>query len=150
MSTPLKAQLTDLDDPLAPARSTAPAPVTRASADASASKRSPSTAKPAQTRSRASTRRPAAERPVSVPPAAPPTAGSSLADEQLVAVFARVPESLSDALADTVRTLNAGRARRARVSQQDVVGALLARYTTQQQADELSELVDGYRQRIRR
>lgn len=72
----------------------------------------------------------------------------SLADEPLVAVFARMPESLSERLADTVRALNAGRSRRARVSQQDVLGALVDHHATADPGA-LTELVDAYRQRIR-
>jgi hypothetical protein len=61
-----------------------------------------------------------------------------------------MPESLSDRLAEGVRALNAGRPRRGRVTQQDLLGALVERYVTPDAPEPLGELVDGYRQRIRR
>lgn len=122
-------QLADLDDPLAPrppAARSAPAP-------ASASR----------------ARKPPAGRAV----APRGQRGASLADEELVAVFARVPESLSAALADAVRRVNAERSRRDRVSQQDLMGALLDRYLASGDGlttGDLSELADAYRARLRR
>lgn len=129
-------RLVDLDDPLQPRAEPTALPMPARAGDSSA---------PAAPRARSSipTEKNAA-------PAAPITAPDTLADEQLVAVFARVPESLSDQLADTVRALNAGRARRARVSQQDIVGALLEHYATPAKPAELNVLVDDYRRRIRR
>jgi hypothetical protein len=131
-------RLVDLDDPLQPR--SAPAVVTAPQAPPADS------APPAKPRRRPRSS-PATDK---TPPATPAPSASTLADEQLVAVFARVPESLSDRLADTVRALNTGRARRARVSQQDIVGALLERYATPVAPDELTALVDDYRQRLRR
>ena len=128
--------LADLDDPLAPRRESPPAPAREA-------------ASPAATRRRTKTKRltqqtPAARTAVSAPSA------PSLVDEQLVAVFARVPESVSDRLADGVRALNAGRPRRGRVSQQDLLGAIVDHYVRPDEPAALGELVDAYRQRIRR
>lgn len=132
MSPLTPPKLVDLDDPLAPRPAPAPAAST------------PSTRK-----------RPAARaprKPPSAPPAASPSAPSparTLAEEPLLAVFARLPESLSDRLADGVRALNEGRPRRGRVSQQDLLGALVDRYVTPADTRELAALVDDYRQRIR-
>jgi len=128
--------LVDLDDPLAPRRAPAPTPSAEPAPAPPARRRSPS-------RARAAAERP----PVTEPP--PTTPAHSLADEPLVAVFARMPESLSERLADTVRALNAGRSRRARVSQQDVLGALVDHHATADDPVALAELVDAYRQRIR-
>ena len=131
--------LIDLDDPLQPARR-APEPPAQPAAAAAA------TETPTKPRRR-TPRRPAA----SNTPAPAPTQ-RTLADEELVAVFVRVPASISDRLADTITALNAGRARRARISQQDLVGALLDRYATTElarDAPELTALVDEYRQRVR-
>jgi hypothetical protein len=133
MSSLPTPKLVDLDDPLAPrrepARSAAPTsqPAPAAPAPASAP------AKPA--------RRPA-RRPRENAESAP-RASSSLADEPLVAVFARMPESLSDRLADGVRELNVGRPRRSRISQQEVVGALVEKYVTPGDSKALAELVDA-------
>jgi hypothetical protein len=131
-------KLADLDDPLAPRRERGPAAV-------------PAPARPA-TRRRRTPPDGATPKETSAPPtAAPtPTVAPSLADEQLVAVFARIPESLSDRLVEGVRALNAGRPRRGRVSQQELLGALVERYVTPDAPAALSELVDAYRQRIRR
>jgi hypothetical protein len=128
-------RLADLDDPLAPRRDTLPAPA-------------PQAPRPAAQRARATTKKPTQQ----TPPAqtqTPVPAVQTLADEQLVAVFARMPESLSDRLADGVRALNAGRPRRGRVSQQDVLGALVDQYVRPDQPAPLRELVDVYRRRIR-
>jgi hypothetical protein len=128
-------RLADLDDPLAPRRETLPAPARQAT-------------RPAAQRARATTKPPTQQ----TPPAqtqTPAPAVPTLADEQLVAVFARMPESLSDRLADGVRALNAGRPRRGRVSQQDVLGALVDQYVRPDQPAPLRELVDAYRRRIR-
>lgn len=123
-------KLVDLDDPLAPRREPeAPSPTPQAPRRAAA--KPPATQKAPR-------------------PAAPPTDSPSLADDPLVAVFARLPEGLSDRLADGLRALNAGRPRRARISQQEVLGALVDRYVTPDEVGELGELVDGYRRRIRR
>jgi hypothetical protein len=65
-------------------------------------------------------------------------------------VFARLPESLSDRLGESLRALNVGRRRRGRVSQQDLLGALVDHYVTPDDPAALVELVDAYRQRIRR
>ena len=134
MSPLTPPKLVDLDDPLAPRPAPAPAPA--------ASSPTP--------RTRAAARAP--RKPRSTPPATPPSTPSpprTLADEPLVAVFARLPESLSDRLADGVRALNEGRPRRGRVSQQDLLGALVDRYVTPKDTRELGALVDDYRQRVR-
>lgn len=131
--------LVDLDDPLQPARH-APQP-SQPPATAPRGVGVPQT-KP---RRRDTPRRTATEA-----PAAPER--RSLAEEELVAVFVRVPTSISDRLAATVTALNAGRPRRTRISQQDLVGALLDRYATTElarDAPELTALVDDYRQRVR-
>jgi hypothetical protein len=126
-------KLADLDDPLAPRREPAkgaPAAATR----------------PATTQRRRATPRP--QQPAAPVAAAPP----SLAGDALVAVFARLPESLSDGLADAVRAVNAGRPRRGRVSQQDLLGAIVDRYITSDVGlppGELGQLVDAYRARLR-
>jgi hypothetical protein len=135
-------KVVDLDDPLAPRRALAPAP--------QEPDPSPAPGEPPVSPKRQRPRRPPA-RADRAP--APPLPAPSLADEQLVAVFARMPESLSDRLAEGVRALNAGRPRRGRVTQQDLLGALVERYVTPDVPEplgELVELVDGYRQRIRR
>jgi hypothetical protein len=142
MSSLPTPKLVDLDDPLAPRREPArsatptsqPAPAAPAPAQASAP------AKPA--------RRPARRARESAESA--PQASSSLADEPLVAVFARMPESLSDRLAEGVRELNVGRPRRSRISQQEVLGALVEKYVTPGASKALAELVDAYRARTRR
>jgi hypothetical protein len=133
--------LVDLDDPLQPARRT-PEPPSEPSATETP------TAGDTQTkpRRRAKQRRGAAQAAVVAP------AARQLAEEELVAVFVRVPASISDRLAATITTLNAGRPRRARISQQDLVGALLDRYATTElarDAPELAALVDDYRNRVR-
>jgi hypothetical protein len=131
--------LVDLDDPLQPARRT-PEPPAQPAAAATTTK-TPNT--PTRTR-----RRP----PRAASEAAPAPAPRTLADEELVAVFVRVPTSISDRLAATITALNAGRPRRARISQQDLVGALLDRYATTElarDAPELTALVDDYRRRVR-
>lgn len=131
--------LVDLDDPLQPARR-APEPPAEPAA-AAATTKTPNT--PTRTR-----RRP----PRAASEAPPAPAPRTLADEELVAVFVRVPTSISDRLAATITALNAGRPRRARISQQDLVGALLDRYATTElarDAPELTALVDDYRQRVR-
>jgi hypothetical protein len=128
--------LVDLDDPLQPA----PRP-SEPSKPAAAGP--PAGAPPATT-----TRRRSAK-PRTAPAAA---ARPSLAEQELVAVFARVPTSISDRLAATITALNVGRPKRARISQQDLVGALLDRYATTElarDAPELTALVDDYRQRMR-
>lgn len=122
-------KLADLDDPLAPRREPPPPPA------------------PAPAREAPAGRLYAAPQQTPVVGSATPTA---LADEQLVAVFARIPESLSDRLADGVRALNVGRPRRGRVSQQDLLGALVEHYVTPDALGALGALVDDYRQRIRR
>ena len=128
--------LVDLDDPLQPA----PRPSQRS--------KSPAAAPPAAA-DQATTTTP---RRASKPRAATPALATPLAEEELVAVFVRVPTSISDRLAATIAALNAGRPRRARISQQDLVGALLDRYATPElarDAPELTALVDDYRQRVR-
>ena len=132
--------LVDLDDPLQPA----PRP---------SQPRTPAAAAPpaAGTKQATTTRRRGATPRRAAAPAAV-AAGPSLAEEELVAVFVRVPTSISDRLAATIAALNAGRPRRARISQQDLVGALLDRYATTElarDAPELTTLVDDYRQRVR-
>ena len=87
------------------------------------------------------------------PPTAPSSDGAGapgLAGEPLVAVFARLPESVADRLAQSVRAINADRPRRARVSQQDVLGAVVESHITPDDVTALAELVDAYRQRTRR
>jgi hypothetical protein len=131
--------LVDLDDPLQPARRTPEPPAEPAAA--AATTKTPNT--PTRTR-----RRP----PRAASEAPPALAPRTLADEELVAVFVRVPTSISDRLAATITALNAGRPRRARISQQDLVGALLDRYATTElarDAPELTALVNDYRQRVR-
>ena len=131
--------LIDLDDPLQPARRASEPPAQPAAAAA---------ATETPTRPRRRTPRRAAASDAS----APAPTQRTLADEELVAVFVRVPASISDRLAATITALNAGRARRARISQQDLVGALLDRYATTElarDAPELTALVDDYRQRVR-
>jgi hypothetical protein len=130
--------LVDLDDPLQPA----PRPSQRSKPAATAAP--PAAADQSTTTTPRRAAKPRA--------AAPPAAARSLAEEELVAVFVRVPTSISDRLAATIVTLNAGRPRRARISQQDLVGALLDRYATTElarEAPELTTLVDDYRQRVR-
>jgi len=61
-----------------------------------------------------------------------------------------MPESLSDRLADTVRALNADRPRHSRVTQQDVLGALVDAYLSPADTAALGERVDAYRRRARR
>lgn len=143
-------RLADLDDPLAPRREPTAAtpgrvtpPAARTDAEA---QRLVATAAPPEVRS------PSEPSDALAAPSSPPSlaAAPSLAHEQLVAVFARIPESLSDRLADGVRALNAGRPRRGRVSQQDVVGALVERYVTPDAPAELGDLVDAFRRRTRR
>jgi hypothetical protein len=124
-------KLADLDDPLAPGRERSPAPTQEAA------------------RPKAARRRAAAQKTPATETEAPSLAERSLAAEQLVAVFARMPESLSERLADGVRALNAGRPRRGRVSQQDILGALVDHYVTPDQPAALNKLVDAYRQRVR-
>ena len=131
-------KVVDLDDPLAPRPARAPAP--QEPDPAPTPEESPASPKPPRPR------RP----PAQVDRAPAPQATPSLADEQLVAVFARMPESLSDRLGEGVRALNAGRPRRGRVTQQDLLGALVERYVTPDAPEQLGKLVDGYRQRIRR
>ncbi|MDQ3849586.1 MAG: hypothetical protein M3296_03090, partial [Actinomycetota bacterium] len=98
-------------------------------------------------------RRTAKPKPALPPPADTTVAGppvdpaASLADEPLVAVFARIPERLTNELADRVRALNVGRSRRNRVTQQDVLGTLVRQYLTD---EALAEHVDAYRQALRR
>ena len=128
-------KLADLDDPLAPRREPSLAPTQEA-------------ARPKAARRRAATKRPAQKTPATKTEA-PSLAERSLANEQLVAVFARMPESLSERLADGVRALNVGRPRRGRVSQQDILGALVDHYVTPDQPAALNKLVDAYRQRVR-
>jgi hypothetical protein len=128
-------KLADLDDPLAPRREPPPSPTQEAT-------------RPATPRRRAAAKRPTQKTPAT-DTAAPSVPKQSLADEQLVAVFARMPESLSERLAEGVRALNAGRPRRGRVSQQDILGALVDHYVTPTQPAALNKLVDAYRQRVR-
>ena len=125
-------KIIDLDDPLMPRRQQ---PVTAATA-------------PRHTVERRPARKPAAEKPAPAPTS--DATSQSLADEPLVAVFARLPESLSDRLSEGLRALNVGRRRRGRVSQQDLLGALVDHYVTPEDPAALLELVDAYRQRIRR
>jgi len=129
--------LVDLDDPLQPAPRKPEPP-----AESSATAAGDTQAKPR----RRDKPRHVVEGPVVA------GAGRPLAEEELVAVFVRVPTSISDRLAATITALNAGRPRRARISQQDFVGALLDRYATTElarDAPELTALVDDYRQRVR-
>jgi len=120
-------KIVDLDDPLTPRREEPPAPIS-----------TPTTPR------RRTAKQQASKKPL------PPTKRSTLADDPLVAVFARLPESLSDRLAETVRAVNANRPRRGRVSQQDILGTLVEQYLTPDDVNELSERVDAYRQQISR
>jgi hypothetical protein len=146
MSSLPTPKLVDLDDPLAPRREPArSAPPT--------SQPAPTAPAPAQAPRSSAPTRPAARRPARRPrenAESAPRTSSSLADEPLVAVFARMPESLSDRLADGVRELNVGRPRRSRISQQEVLGALVEKYVTPGDSKALAELVDAYRARTRR
>jgi hypothetical protein len=130
--------LVDLDDPLKPRPSQLPSPPAAAGSPAGGDEQA------AKAHRRAKPRRAAGTSAALV--------GPSLAEEELVAVFVRVPTSISDRLAATIAALNADRPRRARISQQDLVGALLDRYATTELARdalELTALVDDYRQRVR-
>lgn len=129
-------QLADLDDPLAggPAHSS-PAPAT------------PPPTPPASPQSQPAQRRARPPR----PPAAAPQPAGSFAGQPRVAIFARVPERLSDGVAAAVAAVNAARSRPERVSQQDVIGAVLERYVTSEHgldAAELGALADAYRRRL--
>jgi hypothetical protein len=126
-------RLADLDDPLAPRRE--------------AERPAPTSVPP---RRRARSPKGASTAPAARAPIAAPAPVASLADEQLIGVFARLPESLADRLAEGVRALNADRPRRSRVTQQDIVGALVEHHVTPERPSELGELVDAYRQRLRR
>jgi len=136
-------RLVDLDDPLSPRAPAAPAPPPAAAPAPAPPARAAAAAQPRQ---RVSPKR----KPVAKPPAAQPSTAGSLADEQVVGVFARMPESLSDRLADTVRALNADRPRHSRVTQQDVLGALVDVYLSPEDTAALGEHVDAYRRRARR
>ncbi len=109
--------IADLDDPLTP-------------------RREPQASTPArQPRRRAANPGPASPPPDN--PASPrPSAdhAPSLADEPLVAVFAHISERLTNELADRVRALSAGRSRRNRVTQQDVLGTLVKEYLADEAA----------------
>lgn len=80
---------------------------------------------------------------------ASPPATRSLADEELVAIFARVPKSIADRLSETTTSLNAARSRRSRISQQELLGALIDQHVTPKNIAALEKRVDAYRARIR-
>lgn len=131
-------KLADLDDPLAPRRDPAPA----AAAPQAPAAQTPPRRREAKRASANGARRAPAARTAERKP--------SLADEPLIAVFARLPESLSDRLDEGVQAVNAGRPRRARVSKQDVLGALVDELVTPDDPARLVELVDAYRKRLLR
>lgn len=119
-------KLVDLDDPLGPrpAQPTAPPAKPR---------------RPRTPRANTDSARAAA-------PAAPAQRSqATLADEKVVAVFARMPASVSDVLANTVSQLNAGRPRGSRISQQDVLGTLVYELRDPADTETLLVKVKAYR-----
>ena len=76
------------------------------------------------------------------------TDAATYGNDALVAVFARMPEGLSDRLADGLRALNEQRPRRSRVNQQELLATLVDRYVTPADVTELSAYVDDYRRRL--
>lgn len=131
-------KVVDLDDPLTPRPTPASAPSAPPTEPAPRPKPTSAT-----TSQKARTKR------VTAPPAIAEPAPPSLGDEPRIAVFARLPESLSDRLAEGVAALNAGRRRgRGRVSQQDLLGALVERYVTPDDVAELGALVAEHRRRL--
>ena len=123
-------KIVDLDDPLKPRPAT----------------ESPRAARPSSPRAAPRRAKPKSAAASSAPATKPQP---SLAEEPMAAIFARVPESLTDRLAETVLAINAGRPRRARVSQQDVLGALLHHSLTPGDVSALAEHVDAYRRLLR-
>ncbi len=126
-------KVADLDDPLAPRREPPPTAPPASAPTATPHRRTATKHEPQPT--------------TAVPPATP-TDRSPYANDALVAVFARMPEGLSDRLADVLRALNDGRPRRSRVNQQDLLATLVDRYATPDDVTELSVHVDDYRRRL--